>query len=174
METLLLNATFEPLKVISWQRAVTLLFLGKVEVVEQYEDEEISSVSFSIKMPSVVRLLRMIRPRFRRVKFSRLNVFLRDKYSCQYCGSVMPTTELTYDHILPRSRGGRTEWENIVTACVPCNRQKGGRTPSEAGMRLLRPPVRPTSLPSLKLTITFRKTPESWRDYLYWTATLVD
>jgi 5-methylcytosine-specific restriction endonuclease McrA len=174
METLLLNASFEPLKIISWQKAVTLLFLGKVEVVEQYEDEEVSSVSFSIKMPSVVRLLRLIRPRSRRVKFSRLNVFLRDKYTCQYCGSAMSTTELTYDHILPRSRGGRTEWENIVTACVPCNRQKGGRTPGEAGMRLLKPPTRPSSLPTLKLTVTFRKTPESWRDYLYWTATLVD
>ena len=174
METLLLNATFEPLKIISWQRAVTLLFLGKVEVVEEYEDEDVSSVSFSIKMPSVVRLLRLIRPRSRWVKFSRLNVFLRDKNTCQYCGEKLPTTDLTYDHIVPRSRGGRTEWQNIVTACVPCNRQKGGRTPFEAGMRLVRQPGRPTSLPTLKLTITFRKTPESWRDYIYWTATLVD
>lgn len=174
METLLLNATFEPLKVITWQRAVTLMFLGKVEVIEEYEDEEISSVSFTIKMPSVVRLLRLIRPRSRRVKFSRLNVFLRDRNTCQYCGTTQPTNELTYDHIVPRSRGGRTEWENIVTACVACNRQKGGRTPAEAGMRLLAKPSRPTYLPELKVTITFKRTPESWRDYLYWNVTLTE
>lgn len=172
METLLLNATFEPLKVITWQRAVTMMFLGKVEVVEEYEDEEICSVSFSIKMPSVVRLLRMIRPRSRRVKFSRLNVFLRDRHTCQYCGAVLSTDDLTYDHIVPRSRGGRTEWENIVTACVDCNRKKGGRTPNEAGMRLLARPGRPDYLPELKVTIRFKRTPESWRDYLYWNVTL--
>jgi len=168
---LLLNATYEPLKVISWQRAITLLTLGKVEVIEEY-DREVRSVSFAIKMPSVVRLLRFIRAPKQKVRFSRHNIYARDKFSCQYCGKSSPSEELTYDHVVPKARGGLTEWTNIVTSCISCNKKKGGRTPEEAGMKLLRKPEIPQWVPALTITMTFKQTPESWRDYLYWNIEL--
>ena len=140
-QTLLLNQGFEPIKVISWQRAITLLFLGKVEVLEEYEASGIRSVNLVIKIPAVVRLLRAFRRHARPVKFSRVNIYARDNYKCQYCGRKASISELTYDHVMPRSRGGMTEWTNIVTCCYLCNRKKGGRTPNEAGMKLLASPI---------------------------------
>lgn len=172
-QVLLLNITYEPLKVINWKRAITLLFLEKVEVVEEY-GREIHSVSFTIKLPSVVRLLMMVKKPKTPVKFSRQNIYARDKYKCQYCGKRFPTEELTYDHIIPKSRGGKTKWENIVTCCIQCNRKKGGRIYSEAGMKLIRKPARPTWLPALRITIGFREVPHSWRDYLYWNVELIE
>jgi 5-methylcytosine-specific restriction endonuclease McrA len=170
--TLLLNSTYEPLKVITWQRAVTLMWLGKVEVIREY-DGYIRAVTFKIKMPAVVRLLRFIRRKRPQVSFSRRNLFLRDHNSCQYCGKERDTSELTYDHVTPRSQGGRTEWANIVTACVDCNRRKGGRTPEQAGMRLMRHPKRPEHLPGVvTITIALNTAPESWRDFLYWNVRL--
>jgi 5-methylcytosine-specific restriction endonuclease McrA len=138
---LLLNATYEPLRVITWQRAIRLLTLGKVEVVEE-TDHEIRSVSFVIRLPSVVRLLRLIRPRRRPLKFSRQNIYLRDNFRCQYCGVRVSSQELNLDHVIPRSLGGMTTWENIVTCCVPCNvriacrgwpSRSAGRTPRTRG-----------------------------------------
>ena len=172
-QVLLLNITYEPLKIINWKRAITLLFLEKVEVVEEYS-REIHSVSFTIKLPSVVRLLRMVKKPKTPVKFSRQNIYARDKYKCQYCGRQFPTEELTYDHIIPKSRGGKTKWENIVTCCIQCNRKKGGRIHTEAGMKLIRKPSRPTWLPALRITIGFREVPHSWRDYLYWNVELIE
>ncbi|RLA94086.1 MAG: HNH endonuclease [Deltaproteobacteria bacterium] len=165
--TLLLNATYEPLRVISWKKAVVLVILGKVEVIEEY-DREIRSVSFSIKLPSVVRLLRYVRRGGAEVKFSRRNIYARDGYRCQYCGRQFPYDELTCDHVIPRSRGGRTEWTNVVTCCRECNHRKGGRTPEEAGMRLLRQPKRPAWLPFIRITIRMKNPPRSWLDYFYW------
>lgn len=170
-QVLLLNITYEPLKVIDWKKAVTLLTLGKVEVVEEY-GLEIRSVSFTIRLPSVVRLLRLVKRPLDPLKFSRQNIYARDKYRCQYCGKGMPTEELSYDHVIPKSRGGKTVWTNIVTCCLACNRQKGGRTPEEASMTLIRPPAKPRWLPALKVTIGFREIPSSWRDYLYWNVEL--
>ncbi|MBW1730716.1 MAG: HNH endonuclease [Deltaproteobacteria bacterium] len=170
---LLLNITYEPLRIINWKKAITLLLLGKVEVLEEYS-REIRSVSFTIRLPSVVRLLRMVKRPKSPVKFSRQNIYARDKYKCQYCGQRFSSEELTYDHVIPRSRGGKTEWENIVTCCVDCNRRKGGRTPAEAGMKLIRKPVKPTWIPALRITIGFREVPQSWRDYLYWNVELVE
>ncbi|NQT56532.1 MAG: HNH endonuclease [Desulfobacteraceae bacterium] len=172
-QVLLLNITYEPLKIINWKRAITLLFLEKVEVVEEY-NREIHSVSFTIKLPAVVRLLRMVKKPKTPVKFSRQNIYARDKYKCQYCGRQFPTEELTYDHIIPKSRGGKTKWENIVTCCIQCNRKKGGRIHTEAGMKLIRKPSRPTWLPALRITIGFREVPHSWRDYLYWNVELIE
>lgn len=172
-QVLLLNITYEPLKIINWKRAITLLFLEKVEVVEEY-GREIHSVSFTIKLPSVVRLLMMVKKPKTPVKFSRQNIYARDKYKCQYCGRRFPTEELTYDHIIPKSRGGKTKWENIVTCCIQCNRKKGGRIHTEAGMKLIRKPSRPTWLPALRITIGFREVPHSWRDYLYWNVELIE
>jgi len=172
-QVLLLNLSYEPLKIINWKKAVTLLCLGKVEVIEEY-GRDIRSVSLTIKLPSVVRLLRMVKHPKKPVKFSRQNIYARDRYRCQYCGVRFPSEELTYDHVLPRSRGGRTEWENIVTCCVNCNRKKGGKTPEEAGMSLIRKPIRPSWVPALRITIGIREVPTAWRDYLYWNVELVE
>ena len=159
--TLLLNATFEPMKVISWQRAVTLVFLGKVDVVEAYDDA-ITSVSASVPMPSVVRLRRYARQE-RRVKFSRTNVYRRDGFACQYCGTQPGVAALTLDHVLPRARGGRTEWNNIVTCCATCNSRKADRTPEQAGMTLYKSPARPGFMPAVAPQEAMHP---SWTGYL--------
>jgi 5-methylcytosine-specific restriction endonuclease McrA len=172
-QTLLLNATYEPLRVVHWQKAITLWCQGKVEIVAVY-DREIRSVSFSIKLPSVIRLLRRIRIRRagEYVPFSRANIYARDNHVCQYCGDGFSTSELTFDHVIPVARGGRKDWENIVTCCIPCNRRKGGRTPEQAGMRLVRRPRRPDKAPAVRITFGLRNAPESWRDYVYWNVEL--
>jgi 5-methylcytosine-specific restriction endonuclease McrA len=172
-QTLLLNASYEPLKVVDWQKAITLWCQGKVEVIAVH-DREIRSVTFSFRLPSVIRLLRFvkIRRRLDYVPFSRANIYARDAHSCQYCRHAFSPMELTFDHVVPVAQGGRKDWENIVTCCITCNRRKGGRTPAEAGMRLMRNPRRPDSAPAMRLTIGVRNAPESWRDYLYWNVEL--
>ena len=145
METLVLNAGYEPVACVHWQRAVTMIFLGKVEVVESY-DREVRAPSLALKVPAVVRFLRAIRRVKRIVKFNRENVYARDGGQCQYCGRAVARTEATYDHVVPRAHGGRTSWENVVIACVTCNQRKGGRTPEQAGMRLMKAPARPKHL----------------------------
>lgn len=173
--TLLLNATYEPLKVVDWRRAITLWCQGKVEVLSVY-DREVRSVSLTVKLPSVIRLLNYItiKRHFNLVPFSRANIYARDGHACQYCGRGFPPGELTFDHVIPVRYGGRKDWENIVTSCVACNRRKGGRTPAQAGMRVVRPPRRPARPPVVRLTIGLRNAPECWRDYLYWNAELDD
>ena len=171
--TLLLNQGYEPIKVISWQRAITLLTLDKVEVVHEY-DAEIRAQSMIVRVPSIVRLRKAFRRFAKPVKFSRVNIYARDGYRCQYCGKPCTIDELTYDHVVPRSKGGRTTWENIVSACYLCNRRKANRTPAEAGMKLLRHPRRPDSAPAIRITVGLRDAPESWRDYLYWNVELDD
>lgn len=174
-QTLLLNATYEPLKVVNWRKAVTLWCQGKVEVISVY-DREVRSVSISFKLPSVIRLLRYIRIKrsFDYVPFSRANIYARDDHRCQYCGTEFSISELTFDHVVPVAQGGRKDWENIVTCCINCNRQKGGRTPRQAGMRLVRMPTRPARAPAIRITVGLRNAPESWRDYLYWNVELDD
>lgn len=174
-QTLLLNASYEPLKVVHWQKAITLFCQGKVEVIAVY-DREIRAVSVSFKLPSVIRLLRFvkIKRRFDYVPFSRANIYARDNHTCQYCNDGFSMADLTFDHVVPVAQGGRKDWENIVTCCVPCNRRKGGRTPGEARMRLVRHPRRPDSAPAIRITVGLRNAPESWRDYLYWNVELDD
>jgi 5-methylcytosine-specific restriction endonuclease McrA len=167
--TLLLNATYEPLQVVSWKRAIRLLFQEKAEMLERYSGE-IRSLHLTVPVPSVIRLRHFVRVhRFHnQIRFSRTNLFARDRYRCQYCGTRMSVTQLTYDHVIPVARGGRKNWENIVTSCVPCNRRKGDRTPEEAGMTLLRHPSAPHSFP-VRVQLLFHRvqTPESWRSYIY-------
>jgi len=167
--TLLLSQGYEPIKVIPWQRAITLLTLGKVEVVEEY-DAEIRAVSLVIKIPAVVRLIRAFRRFAKPVKFSRVNIYARDGYKCQYCGVKCSISELTYDHVTPRSKGGKTTWENIVTCCYPCNGAKGNRTPTEARMKLRSTPSRPAWVPAVTIRVSTRSVPDAWRDYVYWTG----
>jgi len=171
-KTLLLNPGYQPVGAIPWQRAVSLLTLGKVEVVEEY-DVDIRSVYLVIKMPAVVRLISRLRKQKQRVKFSRQNVLARDKWRCQYCGEKKPTAELTYDHVIPRSRGGRTCWENIVTACEACNAKKANRTPEQAGMTLRTRPARPTWVPVITIPLTTGSVPDQWASYLYWHTEIV-
>ena len=172
-QTLLLNATYEPLKVVDWRKAITMLCQGKVEVVSEY-DREVRSVSVTFKLPSVIRLLRYItiKRRIDYVPFSRANIYARDDHRCQYCGIEHLVGSLTFAHVLPVSQGGKKNWENIVTSCIDCNRRKGGRTPAQAGMRVIRQPSRPSRLPVARLTFGLRNAPESWRDYFYWNVEL--
>jgi 5-methylcytosine-specific restriction endonuclease McrA len=178
METLVLDPSYVPVARVHWQRAVTLLFMGKVEIVEEYEDKDIKSVTFSIKMPSIVRFLRAMKGKRRAIKFSRENVFMRDGGACQYCGRRLTRPEATYDHVVPRAQGGLTTWDNVVICCVPCNQSKGNRTPAQAGMRLRSTPTRPKKLPDhLRVTVSWRKgDPASWKEWLtsygYWNAEL--
>ena len=172
-QVLLLNISYEPIKVINWQKAITMLFLGKVEVIEEY-GQDIHSVSFTIKLPSVVRLLKVVKRSKKPVKFSRQNIYARDRYKCQYCRVKFPPEDLTYDHVLPKSRGGKTEWTNIVTCCIDCNRKKGGKTPREASMKLMKKPVMPAWVPAIRLTIGFSYVPKTWREYLYWNVELME
>lgn len=164
---LLLNASYEALSVISWKKAICLWVSDKVEIVEEYDDFDLKSVSFTMKCPAVVRLLKYVKGAHKKVKFSRINVFSRDNFACQYCLDQPGTSELTYDHVLPRSRGGKTCWTNIVTACYACNAKKANRTPAEAKMKLAKEPVKPSRRTN-QFTLRIPKTPKAWRDYLYW------
>lgn len=164
---LLLNASFEPLRVISWQRAFALVFQEKVEVLEQHHSY-VQSVAVSFRVPAVIRLRRWVKLKRRptAVKFSRSNLYLRDEYRCQYCHSSYPEKELTLDHVIPVARGGKKSWENIVTACLRCNQVKGHKSPEEVGLSLLRPPIAPRWLPA---KVGPLKTPETfpiWEPYI--------
>lgn len=164
--TLLLNSTFEPLKVVNWKKAILMVVLGKVEVIEEY-DKMIRGVKFTIRLPAVIRLKRFIKRKTPIVKFSRQNLYIRDGGKCQYCGSSYEEKDLTYDHVIPRSKGGQTEWTNIVTCCIRCNLKKGGRTPEEAGMFLIRRPRAPIWIPLLTMSLGIKETPDPWKNYLY-------
>lgn len=177
METLLLDQSYRPLVRISWERAITLLYEDKIDVVAEY-DKYVRSPSTTIKVPAVVRFKKRHQDKKRQVKFSRENIWLRDHGKCQYCGNRVERSEFTYDHVLPRAQGGRTTWENIVVACVPCNQKKGGRRPEQAKMQLLSKPVKPKELPQvLARSLTWNeKMPGEWREFLesikYWSTKL--
>jgi 5-methylcytosine-specific restriction endonuclease McrA len=164
---LVLNASFEPLHVVSWQRALQLLFQGKVEVVEESE-HEVRTVRFTIKVPAVLRLLNYVPLKTKKqiVRFSRSNIFIRDQNVCQYCGNKFGKAQLTLDHVIPIVQGGKKSWENIVTACKPCNQRKGGRTPNQASMQLIGRPKRPSWLPTASFQMGVAITPERWKIYL--------
>ena len=161
---LLLNASFQPLQVITWQKALQLFFSGKVEIVESSE-QVIRSVTLTIRMPRVIRLIQYLPPNKRKhiVRFNRHNVFLRDHHTCQYCGQKPGTHRLTLDHVIPVVKGGQKSWENIATACRPCNLKKGGRTPEEAGMRLRSTPRQPVWLPFLGVHFDLSQMPDYLR-----------
>ena len=169
--TLVLDQSYQPLKIVHWTRAVALWFQGKVEVVSEYDGFARSSL-LVIKVPAVVRLLRAFRRHKKPVKFSRVNIYGRDGYRCQYCGEKFTMGELTYDHVVPRSQGGKTTWDNIVTACTRCNSRKAGRTPEQAGMRLTKQPRQPVDVPAVVIEVSRTSVPDAWRDYLYWTGEL--
>ena len=167
---LVLNADFRPLSYYPlslwcWQDAVKSVFLNRVSIVSNYA-RQIRSPSFAMNLPSVVALKNFIQPT-RYPNFTRFNVFLRDRFTCQYCGYK---SDLTFDHLLPKSKGGVTDWENVVTACSSCNVKKGGRLYSKSFMNLIRKPFRPTinDLHENGKYFPPNFLHESWMDYLYW------
>ena len=160
---LVLNQSYEPLTICRARRAVVLLYLGKAEMLENGVGF-IHSISNSFPLPSVIRLGYMIKRPYRERKLTRFEVFNRDRYTCQYCGKE--TRQLTLDHVIPRYRGGQHTWENVVSACVPCNRRKAGRTPQEARMRLIRSPGYPRKRPFFNIPYHYQQTKHDWQKYL--------
>ena len=199
LNVLVLNRSFVAVHVTNVRRAITLLFRQLAEVVHIEEgrfaahsleswrelsllrssfrspDEDwVRGVGFDLQAPRVIRLTACDRGPRQGLRFNRRNVFARDGNQCQYCGRGFPTSELSLDHVVPRSRGGITSWENIVCACVACNVRKGGRTPHEASMNLIRQPVKPRRSPLLSIKLGNPKY-ESWRTFVdsaYWTVDL--
>ena len=165
--TLVLNKAYEPIAKVSWQRAITLVYVGRAEAVEEYE-AEVRSAKVTIKIPAVIRLNSSIyfRPRHE-VKFSKRNVFMRDGYICQYCYDKFREEELTFDHVVPVTQGGRRTWDNITTSCRKCNSKKEGRTPEQANMKLLKRPKKPTWAHTLSVISSVGRAPKEWKSYLY-------
>lgn len=187
---LVLNRYYMPVRVVDVRRAMTLLYRGCAEVLT-IEDEQYSSYDFEswceisllhsmekqaeedflrtphqeVQVPRIVRLVLYDRVPKSTVRFNRKNLFARDGYRCQYCGQTRPMSQLSLDHVVPRSQGGKTTWENVVCSCMHCNSKKGGRTPHQASMRLLSEPMRPRSSPGLVATM---KDPryESWKTFM--------
>ncbi len=174
---LVLNADFRPLNYFplslwSWQDAIKAVCLERVTIISEYE-QSISSPTTVINLPSVIALKEYV-PQNRNPAFTRFNVFLRDRFSCQYCGNGFSASDLTFDHVVPRSRGGRTNWTNVVAACSPCNLRKGNKLPGQCNMH---PLLRPSAPNMWQLQENGRAFPpnylhESWRDYLYWDSEL--
>lgn len=171
---LVLNADYRPLSYYplslwAWQDAVKAVFLDRVDIVAQY-NETVHSQRLELHIPSVVVLKDFVKPQ-KRVAFTRFNLFLRDEFSCQYCGA---RSDLTFDHVVPRAMGGVTSWANVVAACAPCNVRKGSKSLRASGLHLRRPPYRPDAQ---KLIDIGRRFPpnhlhESWADFLYWDSEL--
>ena len=161
---LLLNQNYEPLNVCRARRAIVLLIKGKAEVLAHLP-EAIATQRLALPRPTVIRMLYQVRRRWPEVRLSRAEIFVRDDFTCQYCGAR--AVELTVDHVVPRHLGGKRRWENLVTACRFCNFRKGSRTPREANMRLLSRPVRPRSaFRHLVLQMTAGRTHPSWTPFL--------
>lgn len=164
--SLLLNSSYEPLKILTWQKALILWLQDKVEILE-YHNLFVHSVRHRFQLPAVLRLKSYTRVRkFTAIRFCRENVYLRDSHTCQYCGNVFHLKHLTLDHVVPASKNGPKNWTNVVTACRPCNQKKGNKTPHQAGMPLLREPRIPQWLPAHELVSGADFFPEAWRQYL--------
>jgi 5-methylcytosine-specific restriction endonuclease McrA len=194
-QVLVLNRLWQAVNICTARRAMTLLFQGHAQVVfggsdgsfrtfdfcewhdfseHDPHDESIRTVSFRIRVPRVIMLLIFDRLPKKEVKFTRLNIFERDKNTCQYCGQVFDRRDLNLDHVIPRDRGGPTSWENIVCSCIPCNTRKANQTPQEAGMHLIRKPKRPKWRPFVQVNLGFHYH-ESWKHFLdlaYWNVEL--
>jgi 5-methylcytosine-specific restriction endonuclease McrA len=177
LRTLVLNADYQPLSwaplsAWTWQQALVAVMQDRVTQVETYDDVLIHTARQTFEVPAVV-VLKEYKKR-KHVPFTRYNVFLRDEFRCQYCGAKLPANELTFDHVIPRSRSGQSSWENIVSACGPDNMKKANRTPSEAHMKLLRAPYRPTPQDldriARKMPLMKGELHNTWLDYLYWSA----
>lgn len=177
-DTLMLSRGYEPIAKVTWQRAITLLYSNKAEVVDVYSEWTVHSASMEFQVPSVIRNLEGVRRRHKDLRLSRKNIYARDNGQCQYCGKNVPENEFTYDHVIPRTQGGQSTWRNLVVCCVPCNQWKGGRTPAQAKMKLRSLPVKPKVLPELMQCTFFYEPgmPEAWKAWIrsteYWNTPL--
>lgn len=196
-QVLVLNRLWQAINVCTVRRAFTLLCAGQAQVVyadeknnflthdfeswrdfstESPEEEMVHTIAFKIRVPRVIVLMLFDRMPRKEVKFTRHNIFERDKNTCQYCGKVFEKRDLNLDHVIPRDKGGGTTWENIVCSCIPCNTRKGNRLPHQVGMQLVRKPVRPKWRPFVHITFD-GKHHESWRHFIdlaYWNVELGD
>jgi 5-methylcytosine-specific restriction endonuclease McrA len=192
-KVLVLNRSYLPVHITIVRRALSLLYQDIARAVDEHyrtfdfeswadlaaEEDSIGLVNRAIRVPRVIILVAYDRLPRRYVRFSRFNIYSRDQNRCQYCGRQFPRSELNLDHVVPRSRGGTSTWENVVCSCHRCNRLKGGHTPSEAGMRLVRPPRRPQWTPFMTETFSLRRYKE-WMPFLsavdaaYWNTELVE
>lgn len=160
---LVLDASYRPIKQISWKKAMIMYFQEKIEIIKEYEDKWISSPNKRFKIPAVVRLIDFIFKFPFGVKMTRINILIRDNSECQYCNKKLNRKRFTVDHVIPRSKGGKTSWENLVACCAKCNTLKGDKSPKEVALTLKKTPVQP------KVNL-FRyihgETPEAWLDFL--------
>jgi 5-methylcytosine-specific restriction endonuclease McrA len=189
---LVLNSLYQAVQITGVQRAFRLFYAGRARALDpdfrvyDFEnwcdlplsagDEAIHTPSCAIRIPRVIQLVYYNRVPRREVRFTRRNIFYRDKHRCQYCRRILPQRELNLDHVVPLSRGGRSEWGNVVTACVPCNSRKGSRLPTEAGMKLFRVPRKPAGHPLMR-ELWLGRFHEEWKSYLdeaYWNVELSD
>jgi 5-methylcytosine-specific restriction endonuclease McrA len=192
---LVLNRLYQPVHVTTVRRAFSLLYQGVARAIDrefrqfdfaswselsvEVQRESAGLVGRRIRIPRVIVLVAYDHLPKARVRFSRLNIYARDGNTCQYCGRTLPRSELNLDHVVPRSLGGTTCWENVVCSCIPCNLRKGGRTPQQAGMRLLKTPARPRFMPLVRSPV-LRSTYWEWLPFLglvdasYWNVELVD
>jgi 5-methylcytosine-specific restriction endonuclease McrA len=173
---LLLNPDYSPVCLISWKRAVIWYFKYRdnnkygIDIIDFYKNDCIHGVNQTFPLPAVAKTKRYFRFGSDTIIFSRKNIFIRDNYTCQYCGKKFEYNKLTYDHVIPKSSSGPTTWSNIVTACVSCNSTKGNRTPKQANMPLLKNPIKPEKrlryLPIFDYLATINEIPEEWKLYL--------
>lgn len=169
MKVLALSNTYEPLGVIDWEKAINLYFNGKVHIVSEYE-QAIRSPSIEMKIPSVIVFQRGKNRKVNSVRFSRKNIWIRDEGRCQYCAHPVSIKNYTLDHVIPKTAGGKTNWINVVTCCTPCNQKKGDKSLNKAGMKLLKDPMKPSSLPYVQDVEYFYNfqshIPEEWKFWL--------
>ena len=182
MDTLVLNAQFMPISTVSARKAFVYWLKDKAQILHEYEDKHLGTFDGAFNAPAVVKLIHFIKPPrkiSRHLPFTRKNIWVRDNGECQYCHKDVSKKEFTFDHVIPRHKGGKRRWDNIVCACKPCNSRKANRTPAEAGMKLARRPFAPP-LPFKKereimlgIKDTLKKFPHaSWQNYIYWNITL--
>jgi 5-methylcytosine-specific restriction endonuclease McrA len=162
-QALLLDSSYYPLQMIGWKKAITLSFTGRAEIVEHHQDIIIRSPNLDVKLPKVIRLFCKL-GNINAVKFNRLNVLYRDNFTCQYCNVKFRPSELTMDHVIPRSKGGGTNWENIVAACACCNGKKADHLPHDCNMHPLKKPRKPAWLSLFILKMSYNEK-EVWKEW---------
>jgi len=169
LRTLVLNQGYEPVRVVNWKRAITMVYLNKATVLSNYDGVTLHSAFDDFPAPAVIWMQKKSRRFVPDVKLTRHYIYARDRWTCQYCGERLVAAKLTFDHVVPRSQGGKTTWENIVTCCEPCNQRKGDLSLKECKMKLLRKPKKPRWMPALLVkSLHDRRVPTEWHDFIGW------
>ncbi len=166
MQTLKLNADYTAIEIVPWTEAISLWWVDKADIVLGYEGSMIKSQHLSMEYPAVIRLKEYTPGSKNKINYSRSNIFVRDEFTCQYCGNEFKREELDLDHVVPKSQGGKKSFTNIVASCKPCNREKADRTPQEAGMTLLRTPFKPKFRSAIAFRACINNYPEEWSTFM--------